>query len=51
MVGLSQGVFPIVYHEGKALVSQSLSNREGALGLDHVKTRIRSYLHLRDAQR
>ena len=51
VVGLSQGAFPIVYHQGQAMVSQSPTKREGALGLEHVKTRIRSYLHARDAQR
>ena len=51
LVGFSQGAFPIIYDDGKALVTQSRSTREGALGLDYVKTRIRSYLYARDGQR
>lgn len=51
IVGLSQGAFPIVYHEGKAWVSRSRSSRDGALGLDQVKRQIRSYRLDHDAQR
>lgn len=51
IVGLSQGAFPIVYHGDKALVSQSRSSHDGALGLDQVRRRVRSYLQTRDGQR